>query len=83
MFIHVVTTEKDDIHSRTECRYYSAVTSEKNPFDMLFFAETHKKGEVREMQIDKKTHVVYIESDSGKTIDTYRWKIDGEQIIRI
>ena len=93
MFIHVVKignfvspSEKNDTHSRTECKYYSAMTknsgqyqTKDDHFQMIFFAETHRKGEVREMQVDKRTHVVYIESDSGKTIDTYRWKIDEER----
>jgi hypothetical protein len=83
MFIHVVNTEKNDIHSRTECKYYSAMTCAGNPYLMQFFAETHKKGEIREMEVDKRTHVVYIESDSGKTIATYKWKLAGKQIIRL
>ncbi len=78
MFIKLIQKGKTDLHSRRECTHYSALTTVGDPFIMQFMA-CHGDKDWEEILVDKREFIVYIESDSGKTVDKYAWVIDEKK----
>ena len=66
MFIKLIQQGRTDSHSRYECLNYTALTKADDPFIMQFMVCIGDK-DWKEILVDKKEFIVYIESDSGIT----------------
>jgi len=78
MFVKILEKGRSDREIVHECRKYSAVTSDEKPFEMMFFIyhDEEEGRDVEQISVCKKTSEVFIENKEGKTVGSFRWKID-------
>jgi hypothetical protein len=81
MFLKIVH-KGDDQETRLECTTYEYKTDPENNKQAIFTLDVGQS-QSRSYVFSKILCIIYIESDTGKTIDKFRWKDQGKDISKI
>ncbi len=81
MFLKIVHKE-DDQETRLECTMYEYKTDSVNHKQIVFTLDLGQP-QARSYVFSKVNCIIYVESDTRKTVDKFNWKEQDSRMVRI
>lgn len=77
MFLKI-THHNNDVQTRIECQELISETDSENN-DQIIFTVDIGRNNSQSYVYNKKDHVIYVESNIGKTVEMFRWEYSEEE----